>query len=88
MLQLHARVRDRAAPFLAGEEMRTLSGHSREVMACSFSPDGGSMVSGSKDETLKIWDAATGARFRCALRWRLLFLVGHTLIPVAGVAAP
>ena len=70
MLQLHARVRDRAAPFLAGEEKRTLSGHSREVMACSFSPDGGSVVSGSKDETLKIWDAVTGDLMST--------LVGHT----------
>ena len=47
---------------MAGEEKRTLSGHSDYVRACSFSPDGGSVLSGSMDRTLKIWDAATGAR--------------------------
>ena len=47
---------------MAGVEKRTLSGHSYYVNACCFSPDGGSVLSGSIDETLKIWDADTGAR--------------------------
>ena len=46
---------------MAGVEKRTLSGHSDEVTSCSFSPDGASVLSGSYDKTLKIWDAATGA---------------------------
>ncbi|MEI8258251.1 MAG: WD40 repeat domain-containing protein, partial [Deltaproteobacteria bacterium] len=29
--------------------------------ACAFSPDGETIVSGSKDKTLKLWDARTGA---------------------------
>ena len=55
-----------------GQRNYTLSGHSREVNACSFSPDGGSVLSGSDDKTLKIWDAATGARLRSALRLHLI----------------
>ena len=47
---------------MVGTEKCTLSGHSSNVMACSFSPDGASVLSGSHDKTLKIWDAATGAR--------------------------
>ena len=47
---------------MAGVEKRTLSGHSELVSSCSFSPDGASVLSGSDDNTLKIWDAATGAR--------------------------
>ena len=47
---------------MAGVVKRTLSGHSKPVSSCSFSPDGGSVLSGSGDNTLKIWDAATGAR--------------------------
>ena len=46
---------------MAGVEKRTLSGHSNWVTSCSFSPDGASVLSGSHDKTLKIWDAATGA---------------------------
>ena len=57
---------------MAGVEKRTLSGHSGDVNACSFSPDGGSVLSGSDDKTLKIWDAATGARLRSALRLHLI----------------
>ena len=49
----------------------TLRGHSERVHCCAFSPDGKSLVSGagkpawevpsSSDNTLKIWDAGTGA---------------------------
>ena len=46
---------------MAGVEKRTLSGHSGCVRSCCFSPDGASVLSGSRyDKTLKIWDAATG----------------------------
>ena len=46
---------------MAGVEKYTLSG-GLVVYACSFSPDGASVLSGGHDKTLKIWDAATGAR--------------------------
>jgi WD40 repeat protein len=33
------------------------SAHSREVLSVAFSPDGSTIVSGSSDETIKVWDA-------------------------------
>jgi WD40 repeat protein len=41
--------------------IRTLAGHDNSVLACAISPNGAFIVSASRDSTLKIWDAATGA---------------------------
>ena len=38
------------------------SAHSREVMSVAFSPDGATIVSGSLDRAIKVWDAGTLAR--------------------------
>lgn len=38
----------------------TLSGHTEPVSAVAISPDGTMIISGSKDQTLKIWDIKTG----------------------------
>ena len=38
----------------------TLRGHSGSVYSVAFSPDGKHVLSGSDDETVKIWDAQTG----------------------------
>jgi WD40 repeat protein/serine/threonine protein kinase len=45
---------------LCHSEMRTLGGHTRLVKSLNFSPDGQRLVSGSYDETVRIWDSATG----------------------------
>ena len=37
-----------------------LAGHSIHVNSVAFSPDGSHIVSGSSDETIRLWDAATG----------------------------
>jgi len=42
-----------------GTDLATLTGHTGTVVSCAFSPDGACLVSGSADETLKLWDAAT-----------------------------
>src|SRR6185295_5243891 len=35
-------------------------GHSDWVQACAWSPDGQRLLSGSRDNTLKVWDAVSG----------------------------
>ncbi|MDX2263703.1 MAG: hypothetical protein NW215_01845 [Hyphomicrobiales bacterium] len=44
--------------------IRTLEGHGYGVTAAAFSPDGKTIVSGSSDNNLKLWDAATGKLIR------------------------
>jgi WD40 repeat protein len=40
--------------------LMTLIGHKSGVNACAFSPDGKLILSGSSDNSLKLWDATTG----------------------------
>jgi WD40 repeat protein len=55
---------------LQGGDVITLSGHTDYVNSVSFSPNGSRIVTGSYDNTAKVWDAQTGAP--------LLNLKGHT----------
>ena len=48
----------------------TCYGHTDSVISVAFSPDGTRIVSGSHDNTIKIWDAKTGAE--------VITLKGHT----------
>ena len=36
------------------------SAHSEWVTSVAFSPDGKTIVSGSRDQTIKVWDAGVG----------------------------
>ena len=47
-----------------------LAGHSAAITSAAFSPDGSRAVTGSQDNTAKLWDAATGKE--------ILSLPGHT----------
>jgi WD40 repeat protein len=41
-------------------EQHTITGHEDAVLSVAFSPDGKTIVSGSSDQTVRVWDAATG----------------------------
>jgi WD40 repeat protein len=48
---------------IPGREQASLHvevGHSDKVLACAWSPDGTRLLSGSSDNTLKVWDARSG----------------------------
>jgi WD40 repeat protein len=44
----------------SGAKLLTLSGHSGPVTSVAFAPNGHTLVSGSVDRTLKIWDSTSG----------------------------
>jgi WD40 repeat protein len=48
----------------------TLRGHTNMVRSLSYSPDGSRLASASEDQTVKVWDARSGAEVLC--------LRGHT----------
>jgi hypothetical protein len=43
-----------------GHPVATLRGHASWVISVAFSPDGTRLASGSRDHTVRLWDAATG----------------------------
>ncbi|HKV39548.1 MAG TPA: hypothetical protein VJX67_10070 [Blastocatellia bacterium] len=43
-----------------GRELFTLTGHSGRVYGCAISGDEKRVVSGSPDQTVKVWDLETG----------------------------
>jgi len=45
---------------LTGTKWLSCQGHTDSVISVSFSPDGSMIVSGSGDNTLRLWDAKTG----------------------------
>ncbi len=60
--------------------LRTLTGHTSLVNAVAIAPDGKTAISGSWDNTLKIWDTKTGNEIRT--------LTGHTnYVTAVAIAA-
>ncbi|MDH6104584.1 trypsin-like peptidase domain-containing protein [Anabaenopsis tanganyikae CS-531] len=52
--------RARVVPWSSSSLVNTLTGHSEWVRSVAFSPDGQTLASGSDDDTIKLWDVATG----------------------------
>ena len=44
---------------------KTLEGHTSDVKALSFSPDGSVLASGSSDNTIKLWEIPSGKLITC-----------------------
>ncbi|MDM8562724.1 PKD domain-containing protein, partial [Candidatus Marithioploca araucensis] len=61
-------------------EIRTFAGHTSSVYSVVFSPDGRYALSGSSDDTLKLWDVNTGAEIRT--------FAGHTSSVYSVVFSP
>jgi len=49
---------------ITGSQTAVLSGHINQVTSLAFSPDGTSLVSGSDDHTVNLWDMQTGGVVR------------------------
>ena len=43
-----------------GKQIRALGGHQNSVYSIAYSPDGKTLASGSWDNTVRLWDVATG----------------------------
>jgi WD40 repeat protein len=59
---------------------KTLTGHSDMVTSVVYSPDGRYLASGSWDNTIKIWEVATGKELRT--------LTGHSIRVSSVVYSP
>jgi WD40 repeat protein len=53
-----------------GAVRATLSGHKDEVRGLALTPDGRTLLSASKDKTVRVWDVASGAE-RAVLDWKV-----------------
>jgi len=71
---------------LVHEQECTLTGHSDSVWSVSYSPDGKHIVSGSRDSTVKTWDAQSGEEVRVVVRLGVSFAAACTCADVRGWA--
>ena len=53
---------------IRGEQLRTLTEHTDWVYSVAFSPDGGTVASGSFDNTIRLWESDTGEHLQTLRR--------------------
>ena len=51
-----------------GECLRTLKGHTDWITSVAFNPDGKTLASASRDETINLWDVQKGKLLRKPLK--------------------
>jgi len=54
-----------------GESLKTLQAHNSRINSVTFSPDGKTIATGSKDGKIKLWDFKTGDRLKILIADRL-----------------
>jgi hypothetical protein len=65
---------------LGSPQLACLGGHTSWVESVAYSPDGHRVISGSLDDTVRVWDAASGAEVAC--------FRGHTLSVSSAAYSP
>src|SRR5882762_10023138 len=60
--------------------VRVLEGHTDSCCSIAFSPDGGQLVSGSSDHTVRLWNISTGAL--------LQIMTGHSDLVLSVMYSP
>jgi len=55
---------DGSGPTAAAQPRARLTGHKNTVLSVAFSPDGKTLASGSADQTIRLWNFATGEHLR------------------------
>ena len=69
-----------------GRHKVKLTGHTSWVNSVAFSPDGGTLASGSWDETVRLWDAVTGGH-KATLTGHTYWVLSVAFSPDGGTLA-
>ncbi len=64
----------------------TLRGHTWTVYSLAFTPNGRTLISGSADGTVRLWDVASGQEKRC-FRWHTRWVTCVAIAPDGMTAA-